>query len=299
MRHFTLPLALLLALALPGQVAQARPDPDQLMDTRLLQRKDLSYSFSRLLIDSVDGQRHYQLWIGRPRVPAPKGGYPVVWMLDGNAALGALDADLLQRLADGKAPLLVAIGYQTPLRIERTARTYDYTPPHPRTQAPIDPLTEQPSGGADVFLDLMRDRLRPAIAAKAPINPEQQALWGHSYGGLLVLHALLTRPGEFTHYAAASPSLWWANGISAQRVAQFKQGMAGHDADLLLMRGTQEPGNPRGPSIGPPDRLMQQLIHNLNGTPHLTVSYQPFEGMSHGETLPASLRYVLRRLYAP
>lgn len=299
MRHFTLPLALLLALALPGQVAQARPGPDQLMDTRLLQRKDLSYSFSRLLIDSVDGQRHYQLWIGRPRVPAPKGGYPVVWMLDGNAALGALDADLLQRLADGKAPLLVAIGYQTPLRIERTARTYDYTPPNPRTQAPIDPLTEQPSGGADVFLDLMRDRLRPAIAAKAPINSEQQALWGHSYGGLLVLHALLTRPGEFTHYAAASPSLWWANGISAQRVAQFKQGMAGHDADLLLMRGTQEPGNPRGPSIGPPDRLMQQLIHNLNGTPHLTVSYQPFEGMSHGETLPASLRYVLRRLYAP
>lgn len=299
MRHFTLPLALLLALALPGQVAQARPGPDQLMDTRLLQRKDLSYSFSRLLIDSVDGQRHYQLWIGRPRVPAPKGGYPVVWMLDGNAALGALDADLLQRLADGKAPLLVAIGYQTPLRIERTARTYDYTPPNPRTQAPIDPLTEQPSGGADVFLDLMRDRLRPAIAAKAPINPEQQALWGHSYGGLLVLHALLTRPGEFTHYAAASPSLWWANGISAQRVAQFKQGMAGHDADLLLMRGTQEPGNPRGPSIGPPDRLMQQLIHNLNGTPHLTVSYQPFEGMSHGETLPASLRYVLHRLYAP
>lgn len=299
MRHFTLPLALLLALALPGQVAQARPGPDQLMDTRLLQRKDLSYSFSRLLIDSVDGQRHYQLWIGRPRVPAPKGGYPVVWMLDGNAALGALDADLLQRLADGKAPLLVAIGYQTPLRIERTARTYDYTPPNPRTQAPIDPLTEQPSGGADVFLDLMRDRLRPAIAAKAPINSEQQALWGHSYGGLLVLHALLTRPGEFTHYAAASPSLWWANGISAQRVAQFKQGMAGHDADLLLMRGTQEPGNPRGPSIGPPDRLMQQLIHNLNGTPHLTVSYQPFEGMSHGETLPASLRYVLHRLYAP
>ena len=230
---------------------------------------------------------------------AAEKGYPVVWMLDGNAALGALDADLLQRLADGKAPLLVAIGYQTPLRIERTARTYDYTPPHTRTQKPKDPLTEQPSGGADVFLDLMRDRLRPAIAAKAPINPEQQALWGHSYGGLLVLHALLTRPGEFTHYAAASPSLWWANGISAQRVAQFKLGMAGHDADLLLIRGTQEPGNPRGPSIGPPDRLMQQLIHNLNGTPHLTVSYQPFEGMSHGETLPASLRYVLHRLYAP
>ena len=36
MRNLTLPLTLLLALALPGQAAQARPAPDQLMDTRLL-----------------------------------------------------------------------------------------------------------------------------------------------------------------------------------------------------------------------------------------------------------------------
>ena len=59
MRNLTLPLALLLALALPGQAAQARPAPDQPMDTRLLQRTDLDYRFSRLLIDSADGQRHY------------------------------------------------------------------------------------------------------------------------------------------------------------------------------------------------------------------------------------------------
>ncbi len=299
MRHLTLPLALLLALVWPGQATQARPAPEQVMDTSLLQRKDLSYSFSRLLIDSVDGQRHYQLWIGRPRGPAPKGGYPVFWMLDGNAAIGALDADMLHRLANGKAPLLVAIGYQTPLRIERTARTYDYTPARPGVEVQKDPLTEQPSGGADVFLDLLRERLRPAIAAKAPINLKQQALWGHSYGGLFVLHALLTRPGEFAHYAAASPSLWWSKGVSSQQIAQFKHRMVGHGADLLLMRGTQEPGNPRGSSIGPPDRLMQQLILALKGTPQLTVSYHTFEGMSHGETLPASLRYALHRFYAP
>ncbi|OZY41558.1 esterase [Pseudomonas fragi] len=291
MRNLTRPLALLLALTLPGQAAQARPAPDQPMDTRLLQRTDLDYRFSRLLIDSADGQRHYQLWIGRPDSAPPKSGYPVVWMLDGNAAIGALDADLLHALARGKAPLLVAIGYQTPLRIERNARTYDYTPNRPGLSEQVDPLTGLPSGGADEFLDLLRDRLRPAVAAKAPLNLQEQTLWGHSYGGLLVLHALLTRPGEFAHYAAASPSLWWTD---IRPGAGFKQRMNGHKADLLLIRGTAEPGNPRGPSIGEPDRLIRQLADELSGIPGLAVEYQTFDGMSHGETLPASLRRVLQ-----
>lgn len=290
MRNLPLLLALLLALALPVQAAQARPTPDQPMDTHLLQRNDLSYRFSSLLIDSADGQRHYQLWIGRPTTPPPAGGYPLVWMLDGNAAIGALDPPLLKTLADGKAPLLVAVGYQTPLRIERTARTYDYTPNKPGLTRQADPLTDQPSGGADEFLDLLRDKMRPAVAAQAPINLQQQTLWGHSYGGLLVLHALLTRPAEFAHYAAASPSLWWTE---VKPPANFKQRLDGHHAHLLLMRGTAEPGNPRGPSVGQADRLIQQLKHQLSGIPGLTVDYHTFDGMSHGETLPASLRYVL------
>ena len=291
MKNLTRPLALLLALALPGLAAQARPAPDQPMDTHLLQRTDLDYRFSRLLIDSADGQRHYQLWIGRPDSAPPRSGYPVVWMLDGNAAIGALDADLLHALARGKAPLLVAIGYQTPLRIERNARTYDYTPDRPGLMEQTDPLTGLPSGGADVFLDLLRERMRPAVAAKAPINLQEQTLWGHSYGGLLVLHALLTRPGEFARYAAASPSLWWTD---THPGADFKQRMNGHKADLLLMRGTAEPGNPRGPSNGEPDRLIRQLAGELSDIPGLAVEYQTFDDMSHGETLPASLREVLK-----
>ena len=297
MKHLTRPLVLLLALVLPGYAAHARPAADQPMDTRLLQRTDLAYRFSRLLIDSADGQRHYQLWIGRPVTPAPKGGFPVLWMLDGNAAVGALDAELLSQLAHGKAPLLVAVGYDTPLRIERTARTYDYTPPRPGLTDQTDPLTGQPSGGADVFLDLLRDRLLPAVAAKAPINREQQALWGHSYGGLLVLHALRTRPGEFADYAAASPSLWWGDGIVAKQLNDLKTRKTDPKTRLLLMRGTDEPGNPRGPVVGPPDRLMQQLTTDMQAVAGLSVDYHPFTGMSHGQTLPASLRYVMHRLY--
>ena len=46
----------------------------------------------------------------------------------------------------------------------------------------------------------------------APVDGGRRALWGHSYGGVLVLHALFTRPDAFSTYTAADPSLWWGQG---------------------------------------------------------------------------------------
>ena len=85
------PLALVLLLAAPGLTTLARPAPDQPMDTQILQRQDLPYTFNTLDLDSADGQRHYRIWIGKPTHPAPASGYPSLWMLDGNAAVGALE----------------------------------------------------------------------------------------------------------------------------------------------------------------------------------------------------------------
>lgn len=293
MKTTTLPLVLALALAAPAPVALAQPAPDQKMDTTLLQRQDLAYRFTQLELDSADGQRHYRLWVGKPARPAPAAGYPVLWMLDGNAALGALDAASLDRLASGQAPLLVAVGYQTDQRIERNARTYDYTPPLPGEARQLDPLTGQPSGGVDAFLDLLRQRMRPMVAAVAPIDASRQTLWGHSYGGLAVLHALFTRPGEFSAYAAASPSLWWHDGAIVREAAGLQQRLGESRPRLLLMRGGDEPGNPRGPLKGDAERPARELSADLAKVPGLEVQYQRFDGLGHGPMLPASLRYLL------
>lgn len=111
-------------------------------------------------------------------------------MLNGNAAVGALDDDRLKPLARGRAPLLFVIGYQTPLRIERSARCLG---PHPSTtqlkgsERFADRLS---SGGADGVLDLVRDHIRPLVAEQSGLNEHDQILWGHSHCGLLVLHTL-------------------------------------------------------------------------------------------------------------
>lgn len=287
-------LALALAFAVPGLAAHAAPAPDQKMDTTLLQRSDLAYRFSQIKLDSADGQRHYQLWIGQPRHAAPANGYPVVWMLDGNAAVGALDEKLLTDLDHGKAPLLVAVGYQTPLRIDRSGRTRDYTPARGELAEQKDPLTGEPSGGADAFLDLLRDRMLPAVAAQAPIDRSQQTLWGHSYGGLLTLHALLTRPQQFSFYAPASPSLWWGDGAILKEQPGFAQRLAGHSAQLLLMRGGEEPFRPREGITPSAPHPAQQLVEDVGKVPGMQAQFHAFDGLSHGQTLEASLKYLLQ-----
>ncbi|MCP8636114.1 alpha/beta hydrolase [Pseudomonas mosselii] len=288
-------LSLVLALLLSSS-ALAQPHPEQKMDHTLLQRQDLAYRFSHLDLDSRDGQRHYRLWIGQPRRPAPASGYPVLWMLDGNAAISALEPPQLQALAGGQAPLLVAIGYQTDQRIERAARTYDYTPVVPGLAEQRDPLTGQASGGADEFLDLLEQRMRPMVAAVAPVDPQLQTLWGHSYGGLLTLHTLFTRPWLFSDYAAASPSLWWNDGAIVAEMQGLQGRLGRHRPSLLLMRGTQEPANPRGPVSGDVQRAAQELVASLAGVKGLSVAFQPFDGLGHGPMLPTSLRFVMDRM---
>ena len=294
MSKMTLTLALALALAAP--VALAQPERNQKMDTSLLQRQDLAYRFTQLDLDSADGQRHYRLWVGKPNRPAPASGYPVLWMLDGNAAIGALQSQQLDKLAAGQAPLLVAVGYQTEQRIERTGRTYDYTPALPGQAEQRDPLTGEPSGGVDAFLDLLTERMRPMVTGLAPIDAQQQTLWGHSYGGLAVLHALFTRPGAFSGYAAASPSLWWHDGAILREAQGLGQRLGSGRARLLLMRGSEEPANPRMPVQGDVEQPARALVAQLAKVPGLQVRFERFEGLGHGPMLPASLKQVLEEM---
>ncbi|MFJ4386579.1 alpha/beta hydrolase [Pseudomonas sp. NPDC089408] len=288
-------LALTLALALSAPVALAQPDHEQKMDASLLLRQDLAYRFSQVDLDSADGRRHYRLWIGKPNRPAPASGYPVLWMLDGNAALGALNSQQLGTLAAGQAPLLVVVGYQTEQRIERAGRTYDYTPALPGQAEQLDPLTGQPSGGVDAFLDLLTGRMRTLVAGVAPIDLQRQTLWGHSYGGLAVLHALFTRPGAFSDYAAASPSLWWHDGAIMGEAQGLGQRLGGSRPRLLLMRGSEEPATPGVEVTGDAERPAREFAADLARIKGVRVRFERFEGLGHGQMLLASLNKVIEQ----
>ncbi len=249
---------------------------------------------SRLAILSMEGPEGHRYRIQVVAIgPPPAGGYPVLYLLDGNAAMAALTA------ADHASPLrggvlLVAVGYDTDAYFDATARALDYTPPRRDGQPALDPrVPGRRGGGADAFLDFVQQRLMPRVAAAWPVDPQRQGIWGHSYGGLLALHALYTRPGLFAFHAAASPALGWQAPLMDEEADAFVAGAPRAKTRLLLMAGGAEqrrdaPSTPAAPMPA------QSLAGRLRGVPGLRVEWRLFTGLSHGEAFSASLGPAIR-----
>lgn len=79
----------------------------------------------------------------------------------------------------------------------------DLTPPAP------DLAEDRREGGADRFLAFVKEELEPVLVERLPMNRSRTAIMGHSFGGLLALHALLHHPEMFETYIVGSPSIWW------------------------------------------------------------------------------------------
>lgn len=266
------------------------------------------YRFDRFSLWSDDGRRHYRIQLALPKAAPPAAGYPLLALLDGNAAFGALTAEQLAGLADQGQPLVIAaLGHETPLGVDVEARAFDYTPPVPGEDPTWDDRSRnRPGGGADRFLDHYERHVQPALRDRVPIDPARSTLWGHSYGGLLVLHALFTRPGLFPRYAAADPSLWWHDGFILEQEQRAVPLLAG-TTSLLLMAGSagqdvQAETRALRPGLDPaavlaarerrravPPDATEKLAARLALRPGLSVDWRPFPGVTHGPMRPASL----------
>ncbi|OGL45746.1 MAG: hypothetical protein A2W05_10015 [Candidatus Schekmanbacteria bacterium RBG_16_38_10] len=75
------------------------------------------------------------------------------------------------------------------------------------------------SGGADNFLSFIKDELIPYIDNKYPTNGTS-SIYGHSYGGLFVLFALLTEPQLFESYYATDSPFGWNNDYLIKMAAE-------------------------------------------------------------------------------
>lgn len=187
----------------------------------------------------------YQIFVSKPAGPAPEGGYPVLYVLDGNAMFAgfAETRRILEYMkADAARTIIVGIGYKTDKAYD-IRRIYDLTggPPPP----PWDvQLGKMPSGGWDRFLDLLTGKLRSEIDRRYTIDRNRQALFGHSLGGLFAIHALFKRPDAFHAVIAASPSLFWHDREMQQQERDFaaalQAGRTGKVSRLMVVWGERE-----------------------------------------------------------
>ena len=248
---------------------------------------------------SADGQRRYRVQLLLPEAAPPASGHPLLVMLDGNAAFDALGDGLLAGQAQ-RGPLAIAtLGYETAQPLDLRARAFDYTPPVPGESPTWDDAQRQrPGGGAELFLDLLAQQVLPGIARRVPCDPARTTLWGHSYGGLLALYTLFTRPQLFTRYAAADPSLWWHDGYLLSVEQRARPLPAGRPTQLLLMAGGAGTAT-RSQRTGTEEQARNRRAMLSDATPKLAerqalragldMRYQSFPGVGHGPMRPASI----------
>jgi predicted alpha/beta superfamily hydrolase len=188
----------------------------------------------------------YRIFISYPTSgEPPQGGYPVLYVLDGNAIFGGFAETrrlfgMIDAVETGKS-IVVGVGYPTDQPYD-IRRVYDFTGGPP--PAPWDvQLKDARGGGWDEFLDFLTGKLRTEVGKRYKTNPDRQALFGHSLGGLFALHTLFTRPDAFHAIVAASPSLFWDKSMPKQErdfVARLEAGKIPKVARLMVVAGELE-----------------------------------------------------------
>jgi predicted alpha/beta superfamily hydrolase len=139
--------------------------------------------------------------------------YPVFMVVDAQWNFN-LACETVRILSDnGFAPRMIVVGVHT-----GDQRDFYLLPGR-------DPVTKT-GGGGDSLLAFIRDELIPFVDAHYRTLP-RRILAGSSYGGVFVMHALLTHPDLFDGILTLSPSMWWNNGIMLRRTEEFMKASAG------------------------------------------------------------------------
>lgn len=286
-------LAVFLPLLFSAWSSYARPDMTPL-GPNIADKGSAFYHFTVNTFDSADGQRHYKVWTGTPNKAPPKAGYPVLYMLDGNAVMDRLSDSLLKKVSENSPPVLVVIGYQTTLPFDLNARAYDYTPEATNNNGePSRDNHGRSGGGSTVFRHLLEETIAPQAEQKLPINPQKRGIWGHSFGGLFVLDTYLSSP-FFTFYYAASPSLGRDNFRLLNEITSVSKDRFSHKR-LVLMEGNGD--SRQDPNTGPPDvlRAVRDTVSGLR-TSGVNASWALFPGLTHGAMFTPSFQSALLRL---
>lgn len=245
----------------------------------------------------------YKVTIYTPNKPIPKGGWPIIYLLDGDSYF-LTASDIIKSQACERCILqegiIVAIDY-----LNQTRRDFDFLPKPDHFVFETLPNNQinlsGKYGGADAFYDFLTKELKPEMEKRYKINLKQQAIFGHSYGGLFNLYIFLTKPVIFNTYVVSSPSMWFSDGYMFKVLSKYlldNQPPLINPVNLLISVGGSEqsllPFNRKLPKEKQNlllkhrqnrkmvdnskhlfDQLKQAKIHNLN------LSYKVYPQQSH------------------
>ena len=294
--HITAKLLVLACLATgaafaPGSAAAAPP--------YTLDNTEVQELHSTLL------KRDYQLFVALPESYAgSQRRYPVLFLADAGYAFPLVRsiAQRLARHAGMEDVIVVGLSYakgDTP----SYSRRRDYMPSAPRGQTyASDMAGRAPAfGEAAAYGDFIAAEVFPLVAARYRADMRRKAFVGHSYGSLLGLQILLSRPGTFEHYILGSPSLWFDRGVLFEREKDYAKAHRDLPASVYFGIGAREtlaPGKKRSRSEEDADMVadLREFDAALASRryPGLAARLEVFPGEDHASVFPFLLTHGLR-----
>jgi predicted alpha/beta superfamily hydrolase len=265
----------------------------------------------------------YRIQIAKPFGPPPAGGYPVLYVLDGDAYFGVFATGVrLRAMTNEIEPtVVVGIGYpdsQNDFTNTLARRNYDLTQADDANSGSRHVVNAMTAGNriefghADEFYKVIETEIKPQVAAALEVNSARSVLFGHSLGGLFVLHTLFTHPKSFQTYLALSPSIFLAQRDVLKDEAAFSRRVTHGEVAPRIYIGVG--GEEQSPSKYPlqpgmtremeaksiPESAMVDNARDLagrlaalKGPPGYEVRSRIFEGETHIRVPFASINPVL------
>ena len=248
------------------------------------------FNVSDFILKSKNGEK-YKIFIARQKNVARYDR--VVFMVDANAQFPILLNSYAKIYANGakqnakavpklsKTVLIVGIGYDSPLAYDTKRRTRDLTP-----AASGEEYAN--GGGAAEFYDFVKDELFPLVDKKYSTAKSDKIYFGHSFGGLFGIYALLRDDGIFDEFFIASPSLWWGESQLIRDALDEGKLRSNLKAKfIMLVAGSREMRKGKTDKAGILKAADLAEILKARG---FSCEFRLYEGASHGEVIPLALQ---------
>lgn len=248
------------------------------------------FNVSDFILKSKNGEK-YKIFIARQKNVARYDR--VVFMVDANAQFPILLNSYAKIYANGakqnakavpklsKTVLIVGIGYDSPLAYDTKRRTRDLTP-----TASGEEYAN--GGGATEFYDFVKDELFPLVEKKYSTAKSDKIYFGHSFGGLFGIYALLRDDGIFDEFFIASPSLWWGESQLIRDALDKGKLRSNLKAKfIMLVAGSREMRKGKTDKAG---ILKAADLAEILKSRGFSCEFKLYEGASHGEVIPLALR---------
>ncbi len=245
--------------------------------------------------------------------------YPVIYVTDGDslfprlyATLRTLDAPARNVAGKTEVPtaILVGITYDDDLhdptsKSSLSWRIRDFTPPMDASY--IDAYVEHRArngtpmidgavpGGADKFLSIIEDEIKPYINSRYRVDTSDETYVGYSQGGLFGLYVLFQHTAAFDRYVIGSPSLWWGNEVGFDLEAGYASTHDNLNKSVFISVGADEKNTEPAKMISNVQEMARRL--EARAYPSLQLTSTVIDGENHLSGISAALSKGIRAVF--